>query len=92
MMSKYGFVVLILLILVGIIVWSFLSWRREFEADAEGANSVTADVMAHALEECSKFIYRPGGTLEHPSFKNRILRVSPKFLLTDEDLRNSHKP
>lgn len=92
MMSKYAFVIVVLLILAGIIVWSLLSWIREFEADAEGAKSVGVDTMAHALEECSKFIYRPGGTLEHPSFKNRILRVSPKFILTDEDLRNSRKP
>jgi len=82
MMSKYAFVIAALLILVGIMVWSLLSWNREFEADAEGAKIVGLETMAHALEECSKFIYRPGGTLEHPSFKNRILHLSPGYMFS----------
>jgi Zn-dependent protease with chaperone function len=89
--TKYLFVVLVLLILFGILMRSFLSWQREFEADAEGTKCVGPDTMAHALEEASKFIYRPGGTLDHPSFKNRILRVSPNYILTDETLRKSRK-
>jgi Zn-dependent protease with chaperone function len=89
--TKYLFVVLVLLILFGILMRSFLSWQREFEADAEGTKCVGPDTMAHALEEASKFIYRPGGTLDHPSFKNRILRVSPSYILTDETLRKSRK-
>ncbi len=75
--SKYFIVVSVLLFLIGVLAWSCLSWSHEFEADAEGAKCVGTNKMAHALEECSKFIYRPGGTLQHPSFKNRILRVSP---------------
>jgi Zn-dependent protease with chaperone function len=76
----------IILILVGIIAWSFLSWQREFEADAEAAKWVGPNTITHALEESSKFIYRPGGTLDHPSFRNRILRLSPDYAFTDEML------
>lgn len=82
--SRYLSVVSVLLILVGILAWSLLAWSREFEADAEGAECVGANNMAHALKECSKFIYRPGGTLEHPSFKNRILHVSPDVIFSDK--------
>ena len=62
--------------LLFVLVRSFISWDHEFEADRIAAKYIRED-MAYALEEFGKLIYRPGDTLDHPSFKKRISRISP---------------
>ena len=82
--SEFLIGIIVLLFLAGLLVWSLLSWNREFEADEEAAECVGQCDMASGLHEISTRIYRPWGTLEHPSFKNRILRLSPDFVFSDK--------
>jgi Zn-dependent protease with chaperone function len=82
--SEFSIGIMVLLFLVGLLVWSLLSWNREFEADDEAAECVGQCDMTRGLHEISTRIYRPWGTLEHPSFKNRILRLSPDSGFSDK--------
>lgn len=60
---------------LGTIVFSMLSWHYEYQADVVAAEYVGKKEMAHALEQVSSLLYRPGDTLAHPSFKKRISHV-----------------
>lgn len=80
--TVYGFVSksmptipILLTITIGILVFSLISWRHEYEADAVAAEYVGKKDMAYALEQIARLIYRPGDTLAHPSFKKRISRL-----------------
>ena len=60
---------------VGILVFSFISWHQEYAADAIAAEFVKVNNMTYALNQTAGFMYRPGDTLLHPSFKKRITRL-----------------
>ena len=60
---------------IGTLVFSLVSWRDEYEADAAATEYVGKKDMAYALEQVAKHIYRPGDTLAHPSFKKSISRL-----------------
>jgi Zn-dependent protease with chaperone function len=65
----------LLTVTIEILVYSLVSWRQEYEADAVAAKYVGPKDMAHALEQVARLMYRPGDTLTHPSFKKRISRL-----------------
>lgn len=65
---------------IGTLVFSVISWQHEYEADAIAAEYVGKTNMAHALEQVTRLLYRPGDTLVHPSFKKRI-----SHLLSDKE-------
>ena len=58
------------------LVFSWTSWRSEYEADAVAANYIGKEDMTHALKQFARLVYRPSDTLLHPSFKKRISRLS----------------
>lgn len=70
-----AFVLTLLTVTIGILVYSLVSWRQEYEADAVAAEYVGPTDMAHALEQAARLMYRPGDTLTHPSFRKRISRL-----------------
>lgn len=73
--STTAFLLTLLTVTIEILVYSLVSWRQEYEADAVAAKYVGPKDMAHALEQVARLMYRPGDTLTHPSFKKRISRL-----------------
>jgi Zn-dependent protease with chaperone function len=57
------------------LVFSLISWRNEYEADAVGAEYVGKKPMADALEEIARLLHRTRDTVTHPSFKKRRSRL-----------------
>jgi Zn-dependent protease with chaperone function len=73
--STTAFLLTLLTVAIGFLVYSLVSWRQEYEADAVAAKDVGPNDMAHALEQAARLIDRPRDTLSHPSFKKRISRL-----------------
>jgi hypothetical protein len=57
------------------LVFSLISWRNEYEADAIAAEYVGKRPMADALEEIARLLHRTRDTITHPSFKKRNSRL-----------------
>ena len=73
--STTAFLLTLLTVAIGFLVYSLVSWHLEYEADAVAANYVGPKDMAHALDQVARLIDRPRATLSHPSFKKRISRL-----------------
>ena len=66
---------ILLAIPIGILIYSFISWHDEYEADAIASECIGNKDMVNSLQQYAKLIYRPGDTLMHPSFRKRISRL-----------------
>jgi len=57
------------------LIFSFVSWHFEYEADAIASQYVGKEIMISTLQGIQRMINRHGDTFTHPSFSKRIARL-----------------